>query len=152
MTTAHKIAQARKATWVPSRSLLRYGEVNGGVQGPSKTRAMYGRDLLGNLGADTVDTSELSSRLQFRFQGFLGELLGAGRRRAGEGESGRPGARRTTLQIPITSALVCVTELVAQPLQAGTATQSLAFKELSSHSQNIYNSKLPIALACHSTG
>eukprot|EP00983_Pelagomonas_calceolata_P031002 973741-Pelagomonas_calceolata.AAC.2 len=36
--------------------------------------------------------------------GLLGvDLLGAWRRRAGEGESGRPGAWQTTLQIPISS-------------------------------------------------
>eukprot|EP00983_Pelagomonas_calceolata_P055228 1144052-Pelagomonas_calceolata.AAC.8 len=35
--------------------------------------------------------------------GFWGGLLGARRQRTGEGESGRPGARQATLQIPIRS-------------------------------------------------
>eukprot|EP00983_Pelagomonas_calceolata_P082894 1156040-Pelagomonas_calceolata.AAC.1 len=41
---SHKTAQAIKATWVPSR---RYGGVYGGPQGPSKPRAMFGRDYRG---------------------------------------------------------------------------------------------------------
>eukprot|EP00983_Pelagomonas_calceolata_P011625 374913-Pelagomonas_calceolata.AAC.1 len=69
---AHKIAQAINATWVPNR---RYGGVNGGVQGPSKRRAMCMPDLSGYLVADSTLLLQLSCpcRIPCRISG-LGNL------------------------------------------------------------------------------